>query len=305
MVSAEEADESVCANCGIAGVDNIKLEECDKCDLVKYCSAKCRVIHREQHQEGCKKRADELHEKRLFTQPDGTHEGECPICFLPLPLGTEKSTFMSCCGQTICMGCFHANILSNVHDRLKASMCAFCRTSALDVEECDKRAQERIEANDPPSLCFMGAEGYRAGDFDKALKYLIKAAELGYADAHLKLCKMYMYGEGIEKDEEKAIYHCEKAAIGGHPIARHTLALCEDYNGNMEKAVKHFIIAANLGYDESMKALLPFYKKGYITKEDYGATLRTHQDAIDATKSSQREVAERRQALIQQEEDRK
>ena len=45
---AAEADVC-CANCGIAGVDDIKLEECNDCDLVKYCSDKCREEHREQH----------------------------------------------------------------------------------------------------------------------------------------------------------------------------------------------------------------------------------------------------------------
>ena len=44
------ADKEVCANCGIAGVDNIKLEDCDGCDLVKYCSDGCRELHREQHE---------------------------------------------------------------------------------------------------------------------------------------------------------------------------------------------------------------------------------------------------------------
>ena len=46
-------DDKVCANCGIAEVDDIELEECDGCDLVKYCSDKCREEHREQHDEEC------------------------------------------------------------------------------------------------------------------------------------------------------------------------------------------------------------------------------------------------------------
>ena len=60
------ADKDVCcANCGIAGVDNIKLEDCDGgCDLVKYCSTNCRGEHREQHQEECEKRAAKLHDRR-------------------------------------------------------------------------------------------------------------------------------------------------------------------------------------------------------------------------------------------------
>ena len=288
------ADENVCANCGIAGVDEIKLKVCDGgCDLVKYCSKKCREDHREQHHEECKRRAKELHDKRLFTQPDGIYLGECPICFLPNPIDAAKTTFMSCCGQTICRGCMYAHAMSNIHDTMKAAACLFCRTSALDEGEYDKRAQERIDANDPAVLCYRGTESYQAGDYDKALKYLTKAAELGDAEAHFHLGYMNMEGVGVEKDKERGVYHYEKASIGGHPKARARLACFEADNGNMDKAAKHFIIAANIGDEASMKTLLTFYKKGVITKQEYGATLRTHQAAVDATKSSQRDAAEK------------
>ncbi len=291
-VTEEEADKNVCANCGIAGVDNIRLEECDKCDLVKYCSDKCRGEHREQHNEECKKRADELHDRRLFTQPDGTHLGECPICFLPMPLEREKSTFSSCCGKTICTGCFDAHVMTNIHDYAKASLCVFCRTPSSDDEEYKKRERERIEANDPAALSNKGDEFYEARDYDKAVEYWTKAAELGSVEAHYQLSCSYGNGEGgAAKDEEKEVFHLEKAAIGGHPGARYNLACCEEDNGKIERAVKHYIIAAKLGHDVSMKQLLPMYKDGYISKEEYGSTLRTHQAAIDATKSAQREKA--------------
>ena len=67
-VEAVKADE-VCASCGIAPVDDIKLKLCDGCDLVKYCSDKCREDHREQHEEECNQRKAELHDKELFKQP--------------------------------------------------------------------------------------------------------------------------------------------------------------------------------------------------------------------------------------------
>ena len=312
MVSAEEKDENVCANCGIAGVDNIKLEDCDGgCDLVKYCSEKCREDHREQHSEECKKRAAKLHDKRLFTQPDGIHLGECPICFLPMPIDAEKSSFMGCCGKWICNGCLDANMMSNIHDKVKATRCVFCRTPGTDKEEYEKRRKERVEANDPAVLRQMGINCYDKGDYNSAFNYWTEAAGLGDAEAHYQLGSMYwlgcMYWEGevVEKDKEKGVYHWEKAAIGGHLYARNNLACYEEDNGNMERAVKHLIIAANLGCEYSMKELLRVYKDGHITKEEYGATLRTHQAAIDATKSAQREVAERRQARIQQKKDRK
>jgi hypothetical protein len=74
-VEAEAAADKLmlCANCGIAQVDDIKLEECDGCDLVKYCSDKCSEEHQEQHEEECKKRKAELHDRKLFTQPENLH----------------------------------------------------------------------------------------------------------------------------------------------------------------------------------------------------------------------------------------
>ena len=88
------------------------------------------------------------------------------------------------------------------------------------------------------------------------------------------------------------MYHYEKAAIGGHPIARYNLGCYEGRSGNIERAVKHFVIAANLGYEKSMKAIWWHYSAGNITKEELEATLRTHKAAIDATKSAQREEAD-------------
>jgi TPR repeat protein len=115
---------------------------------------------------------------------------------------------------------------------------------------------------------------------------------LGDTDAHCQLGFIYWNGKGVEEDKEKAVNHYEKAAIGGHPRARHNLACIEGGNGNVEKAAKHWIIAANLGYENSMKSLWLEFKDGNITKEDLDGTLRIHQAAIDETKSEQRKAGE-------------
>ena len=290
--AVETADDIVCANCGIAEVDDINLEDCDDCDLVKYCSDKCREDHREQHEEECKERKALLHDRKLFTQPDETHLGECPLCFLPLPIDLRKSAFLSCCSQIVCLGCMYANMISNKHDLEKARRCSFCR-EPVAVDEHHKKMMERIKANDPAALREVGAKCDREGDYEGAFEYYTKAAELGDADAHTKLGMMYEVGEGVEEDEAKAVYHYEKAAIGGHPIARHNLGGMEwEIIGNVERAVKHYIIAANLGDEGSMKQLWKHYSLGNITKEDLDATLRTHHAAIDETKSEQRDAGE-------------
>ena len=72
------------------------------------------------------------------------------------------------------------------------------------------------------------------GDHDSSFEYLTKASELDDSEAHFRLGMMYYEGEGVEKDDEKSNYHWEKAAIGGHPIARYNLAGIDEENGNIK-----------------------------------------------------------------------
>jgi TPR repeat protein len=252
----------------------------------RCCSVECREDHEERHDEECNEPREELHDKKLFTQPDISHLGECPICFLPMPLDPTKSVFWSCCSENICNGCDYANDKNNGGDR-----CPCCR-EVLSEEECDKKLMERIEANDPAALHQMGAERFDEGDYEGAFEYLTKAAELGDAGAHYRLGLMYEMGNCVDKDKKQAVYHYETAAIGGHPKARGILGCLERENGDMQKSVKHFIIAANLGYDTAMNALGNHYFDGNISKEDLDAALCAHEAAINAMKSPEREAAD-------------
>ena len=281
-----------CASCGIAAVDDVKLKDCTGgCDLVKYCSDECQENHRDGHEKECKKR---LRDKQLFTMPDGSHLGECPICCLPLPLDPKKSTMMPCCSNWICSGCCYANQMREIEAGLE-ERCVFCREPLTKShQEGVKNVLKRIkENNDPVAMCQMGIRRYEEGDHETALEYLTKAAELGDADAHYNLSVMYADGGGVEKDAEKEIHHLEQASIAGHPMARHNLGCIEAHNGRFKRAKKHYIIAANLGYHDSLKFLRKLYAKGLAGKEDYAAALRGYQAAVDETKSEQREKAEK------------
>jgi hypothetical protein len=294
-VAAGLAEADVCcANCGIKELDDIKLKECTNCDLLKYCGDKCREDHREQHEEECKKRQALLHDRELFTQPDKTHLGECPLCFLPMPLDPTKYAFYSCCCNYICEGCVYAHCRSNKFEFAKAGSCVFCREPmSSGGEEINKRLMKRVKAKDPVAMSQMGRKYHEGGDYKAAFDLLSKAAELGNFHAHYILGIMYEEGQGVEKDEGKEVYHWEKAAIGGHLYARYNLGCNEAKNDNMERSVKHFIIAANLGDELSMKVLWKHFAAGNITKEDLDATLRSNHTAINATQSEQRKAADR------------
>ena len=88
------------------------------------------------------------------------------------------------------------------------------------------------------------------------------------------------------------MHHLEEAAIGGHPIARHNLGSFEKNNGMIDRAVKHWIIAAKLGFDLSLDSVKELYKTGNVSKEDFTAALRGYQAAIEAANSPQRKEVE-------------
>eukprot|EP00984_Skeletonema_dohrnii_P004985 scaffold1769_cov132-Skeletonema_dohrnii-CCMP3373.AAC.2 len=157
---------------------------------------------------------------------------------------------------------------------------------------------KRIAANDPVATRRKGIQQYLKGDYRSAFEYYTKAAELGDADAQYELSRLYEVGKGVEKDEWKVIHCLEEAAIGGHPIARNRLGRIEWNIGNTERAVKHCIIAAKLGDDDSTKMLMHMFRNGQVSKDDLASALRAHQAAVDATKSPQREAIERVEAYI-------
>jgi len=266
------------------------LKACDGCKSIQYCSDTCQTDHRPQHERECNERAAELRDEILFKQPESSHWGDCPICFLPLPQDPKHFGLMECCGKMICRGCIYANISRETKDKIECK-CPFCRHPFS--EDADRNKKKRIEAkNDPATLREVGKTRYNDGDYKSAFKYWTKAAELGDIVAHFTLSMMYRKGEGVETDEKMALHHLEVAAIGGHPRARQELGCGEKRNGRLDRAVKHWTIAAKLGNDNSLNALKWGYKEGYVSKEDFAAALRAHQAAVDATKSTQREAAE-------------
>lgn len=298
--ATEEEDKNAmicCACCGIAGVDDIKLKRCTACYLVRYCSVICQKTHRPKHKRECRKRAAELRDELLFKQPESNYRGDCPICFLPLPVEGSKSFITVCCSKMICIGCDFANQKREKEARLEPK-CAFCRHPIPnDDEETKIVALRRAEANNPIAMFHVGLLCYKAGDYEAAFEYWTKVVNSGdicsKIFAHLELSVMYRYGHGVEKNRKKEIYHLEEAAIAGDPVARDRLGCIEEEDGRTHRAVKHWLIAANLGDDTALFNLKACRRNGlvHVSEGDFATALRAHKALVNETKSPQRDIA--------------
>ena len=253
---------------------------CNGCKMVKYCNASCQKAHRPMHKKECRKRAIELHDEAAFKQPPPRNE--CPICYQPLPLDNCDISYQVCCGKILCMGCIYADATKNNSDN-----CPFCRAPDAHISDGEyiERLKKRVEADDSTAIYNLGSFYSRGGmglqqDKGKAMELWLRAGKLGCVEVYHNLGTCYyLNGEGVKRDIKKAKYYWELAAMGGDAFARYNLGHFEKNEGNMTRAVKHWIISAGSGDDESLKAIQKCFLGGHATKDDFEKALRAHKEA--------------------------
>ena len=305
-MNTEDKDDvavPVCANCGKEGSDVNNI--CNKCKKVKYCNAACKKKHRSKHKKQCEEHirlaaehAAKLHDEKLFKQPPPAED--CPICFIRMPTHYTGWGYNSCCGKAICSGCLYAPIYDNQGNKVdidKQNECPFCRVVAPKSEnEMIQRLNKRVEAEDPIAIFNLG-NYYDKGmyglpqNYTKSLELWHRAAELGHADAYANIGYAYNNGDGVEKDTKKANHYYELGAMRGDSMARNNLGTMDIEAGNMERALKHYMIAVRGGLSKSLNVIKRLYSEGYVTKEDYTTALQSYQEYLIEIKSKQRDEA--------------
>jgi len=298
---------SVCANCGKEGSD--VNNTCNKCYMVKYCNAVCKKKHKKKHKKQCEEHVRLAAERRddklrqvteelddmLFKQPPRYED--CPICFLRIPTLNSGWRYMSCCGKVICSGCSHAPVYDNQGNKIDGGKCPFCRVVAPRSEkEAAEREKKRAEAGDPIAIYnqgsnySLGLRGYPQ-DFTKAFELFHRAGELGNPKGYGTLGFCNMHGDGVEVNRHMAMLHYEMAAMMGDVTARYNLGIEEKNEGNMKRAMRHYMIAVGSGHSQSLNQINQLYKKGHATKDDYTKALRLYQEYLGEIKSDQRDKA--------------
>jgi TPR repeat protein len=159
-----------------------------------------------------------------------------------------------------------------------------------------ERMMKRVEANDATLMTNLGgyyAEGLYGlqQDRNKAFELYTRAAELGSSEAHYQIAGKYINGESVVKDVQKAIHHLELAAMAGHESARYYLGCMEYDSGNMERAIKHWIISASAGHSKSILAINKSFEGGHVQSDLYELTMKAHSDSYEEMRSKAREDA--------------
>ena len=266
---------------------------------VKYCNAVCQKL-----------RAAELRDEALFKDPPPKED--CPICFLPMPTklicclslppatiasvpiydffiaypGLEfKSTkqYYPCCGKSVCQGCDYSICKTG-----NARKCPFCNADRGNKtgDEMVDEVMNRVEANDPASICLL-ANSYHHGlhgiqqDLTTAMELYARAADLGFSKAHCQLANIYHKGG----DTKKAKIH----AMAGHEVARYNIGVMENNSGNIERAIKHWTIAASAGHYFAMHDLITFFKKGLVSRDTIDSILTAYNKSCVEMRSEARD----------------
>ena len=205
----------------------------------------------------------------------------------------KHSIFEWCCLKMICNGCDLAVEKRGMFD------CAFCRTP-YPKDDAHRLAMihARVAKKDPDAINFLGHKYYQGDlglqkDKRKAVELWTEAAELGSVHAFFNLGVDHYYGRGVQQDMAKAIHFHEKAAMQGHVDSRHILGCIEGQEGNYDRAVRHHLISAKMGDEDSLGTIKRAFMDGIASKEQYAEALRGYQQAVEEIKSNDRVEATR------------
>jgi TPR repeat protein len=158
-------------------------------------------------------------------------------------------------------------------------------------EEDNENNMRRVEANDAASI-YMLANFYQhrlnglQQDEERAMELFTRAADLGNKKAHSKLADIYKEG-GCSK---KAKFHFEAAAMAGDEVAQCNLGLMEAQSRNIERAVKHWTIAASAGHYKAMQELKTLFEKGFVSRESINSTLEAYNNSCAEFRSEARDT---------------
>ena len=122
-------------------------------------------------------------------------------------------------------------------------------------------------ASEDKKFLALADRAFERGDRKTALKYYLKAAEMGIVVAMVNCGCIYFEGEGVEEDIDEALNWFHKAAEYGDATAANNIGYIYSSLDDYKEAVIWYEKAANLGDVVSMLNLSNLYRYKFYNKK--------------------------------------
>jgi len=188
----------------------------------------------------------------------------CPICMEEWDVN-EEPILRTCCCRATCYSC---------EKRIGNAACPLCKTLVPRTAEAYLEHLRRHVENEVPEAIYQLAELYRTGNIGlqknpkKAAKIFKRAAELGNAEAMVKLSAAYREGRGVKIDGEKSMQLVRMAADRGNAWAQCDIGF-NLYNEENRECVHWMKLAAARGYTHAEVSLASWYMAGTFVDQSW------------------------------------
>lgn len=178
-------------------------------------------------------------------------QGDCPICFVPMPRSGRESLYYPCCGKIVCDGCTYSSFLLCRRTK-QVPLCPFCRADTTDLSQADttdvSQTMRRVERGDAEAMLLL-AHRFKDGqaketpkDEIAALQNYLKAAELGNAQSLSILSRILLLDSdkfGLQKEQNLGIRLATAGAKQGNLNSYVMLGMGEQMRDNQEQATQY------------------------------------------------------------------
>jgi len=198
--------------------------------------------------------------------PEASTDSDCAICCESVYLTGAHG--MLCCGKRVCLGCTNSKFEDVKNSKSKSvepkwTECPFCRHKSPQEQEYYALMWKLVEQNKPWGLVAASDYYHFRGDEKRALEFMRRAAEIGFALAQLHMARYYRLGSyGLEKDVDESTRWAKLAAEQGASEAAYLYS--QTLKGTKAEVLKWATISAAMGYPEAQYQLGVAFEEGNL-----------------------------------------
>ena len=145
----------------------------------------------------------------------------------------------------------------------------FSLTTSVMGSDANKSAIKEQDKDKAYSDYLTGKEFFAKKKYAEGLKYYIRAAEAGHAEAQVIVGGCYISGKGVKEDVSKGFEWYIKAGRQGHPMGVFALGFLADQNRDYKRAAEFYQIAADKGIHKAQYALATLYINGWGVERNH------------------------------------